>query len=75
MTRLPRISGRNCIRALERAGFYMRHQKGSHAVMRRDLPFAQTVVPMHRELSLGTLRSIISQAGLSVEQFTEFLNQ
>ena len=73
MTRLPQVSGRECIRALETAGFYRKHQKGSHVVMRRDEPFAQTVVPNHRELHRGTLREIINQADLTVAEFLELL--
>lgn len=73
MTKLPRIAGRDCIRALERAGFYRKRQTGSHVVMRRDEPFAQVVVPDHDELDRGTLRAIIRQAGLSVEDFLELL--
>lgn len=41
MTKLPRgLSGRKVIKALERAGFYVKRKKGSHVVMRRDNPFA-----------------------------------
>ncbi|MGB9885379.1 MAG: type II toxin-antitoxin system HicA family toxin [Moorellales bacterium] len=69
MSRLPSISGRECVKALYRAGFYLRWQEGSHMILRRDVPFAQVVVPDHRELDRGTLRAIIRQAGLSVEQF------
>ncbi|MGB9919277.1 MAG: type II toxin-antitoxin system HicA family toxin [Moorellales bacterium] len=69
MSRLPSISGRECVKALYRAGFYLRRQEGSHMILRRDVPFAQVVVPDHRELDRGTLRAIIRQAGLSVEQF------
>ena len=73
MTKVPRIAGRDCIRALERAGFYRKRQTGSHVVMRRDEPFAQVVVPDHDELDRGTLRAIIRQAGLSVEDFLQLL--
>ncbi len=46
MTKLPRgISGKETIRALEKAGFYSKRQKGSHVVLRRDNPFAQVIVP------------------------------
>lgn len=69
MSALPRISGRECVRALEQAGFYFKRQQGSHIVLRRDDPFAQVVVPDHRELDRGTLRAIIRQAGLSTEEF------
>ena len=74
MTQLPVISGRQCASALERAGFTLRRQVGSHMVLRRDEPFAQTVVPDHRTLDRGTLRAILRQAGLSVDEFVHFLN-
>jgi predicted RNA binding protein YcfA (HicA-like mRNA interferase family) len=69
MSRLPRISGKKCVKVLEQAGFYVKHQVGSHIVLRRDTPFAQVVVPDHRELDKGTLRAIIRQAGLDVDEF------
>jgi predicted RNA binding protein YcfA (HicA-like mRNA interferase family) len=69
MTGLPRISGRDCVAALVRAGFREIRQRGSHIIVRRDTPFSQLVVPDHRELDRGTLRAIIRQAGMTVEQF------
>jgi predicted RNA binding protein YcfA (HicA-like mRNA interferase family) len=71
--RLPVISGRDCIKALEKAGFVIIRQKGSHVMMRRDDPFAQTVVPNHSELDRGTLRAIIRQSGLTVDEFLSHL--
>ena len=73
MTGLPRISGRACVKALGRAGFQLKRQHGSHMIVRRDAPFAQVVVPDHKELDRGTLRAIIRQAGLGVEEFTRLL--
>ena len=73
MSGLPRISGKECISALARIGFIVRRQHGSHIVLRRDNPFAQVVVPDHKELDRGTLRAIIRQAGLSVEEFTKLV--
>lgn len=69
MSKLPRISGRECVKALSEVGFYLRRQEGSHMILRRDDPFAQVVVPDHKELDRGTLRAIIRQAGLSAEEF------
>ena len=69
MSKLPRISGRECASALQKVGFYLKRQEGSHMVLRRDKPFAQVVVPDHKELDRGTLRGIIRQAGLSVDDF------
>jgi predicted RNA binding protein YcfA (HicA-like mRNA interferase family) len=73
MSKLPVISGRECVRALERAGFYFKRQTGSHIILRRDDPFAQVVVPDHRTLDRGTLRAIIRQTGLSVDEFVDIL--
>jgi len=73
MSYLPRISGRECARALAGAGFSIKRQHGSHIILRRDEPFAQLVVPDHPELDRGTLRAIIRQAGLSTDQFKELL--
>ena len=73
MSKLPSISGRACIKALERAGFVVRRQEGSHVILRRSQPFAQLVVPDHKELDRGTLRAIIRQADLTVEEFLGLL--
>lgn len=70
MSKLPVISGRECIRMLEQVGFYLKRQKGSHVVVRRDTPFTQVTVPDHKVLDRGTLRAIVRQAGLSIEEFT-----
>ena len=73
MSGLPRLSGAECVKALNKAGFYFKRQEGSHIVLRRDDPFGQVVVPNHKELDRGTLRAIIRQAGLSVDEFTNLL--
>jgi len=73
MSKLPRISGRECVKALERAGFYFKRQTGGHIILRRDEPFAQVIVPDHKELDRGTLRAIIRHAGLSVDEFMKLL--
>jgi len=73
MTKLPVVSGRECVKALQRAGFVVKRQESSHIVLRRDSPFAQVVVPDHRELDRGTLRAILRHAGITVEQFDAWL--
>lgn len=74
MNKLPRgLSGDEVVRALQRVGFYVKRQKGSHVVLRRDQPFAQVVVPAHRRLDTGTLASILDGASLSVEEFEKLL--
>ena len=72
MTKLPSVSGRECVRALQRAGFTVVKQKGSHIKMRRG--GVVIIVPDHRELGRGILRSIIGQAGLSIDEFIALLN-
>lgn len=54
-------------------GFYVKRQECSHMILRRDEPFAQIVAPDHRELDRGTLRAIIRQAGLCVDEFVKLL--
>jgi predicted RNA binding protein YcfA (HicA-like mRNA interferase family) len=73
MSNIPRISGRDCIKALNKTGFYFKRQEGSHVILRRDDPFGQVVVPDHKELDRGTLRAIIRAAGLGVEEFKKLL--
>jgi predicted RNA binding protein YcfA (HicA-like mRNA interferase family) len=74
LTRLPRgLSGKQVRRALERGGFYLKRQKGSHMVLRRDDPFAQVVVPAHDQIDTGTLASILDTAGLTIEQLLKLL--
>ena len=73
MSKLPVLSGKKCIKLLEKKGFYFKRQEGSHIILRRDNPFAQVVVPDHKELDRGTLRAIIRQASLSVDEFNQIL--
>ena len=74
MSKLPRgLSGKEVIRALGKAGFYIRRRKGSHIVLRRDSPFAQVVVPGHKSIDTGTLDSILDGANLSVDKFIMLL--
>ena len=72
MTVLPVVSGKQCIRALERAGFYVARWESSHVVMKRAEPPTRLTVPDHREIAPGTLRAIIRQSGLSVAEFVEY---
>lgn len=67
MPELRGFSGHAVVGILWRMGFDLRRSKGSHVVLRRDE--AVCVVPMHDELAVGTLRSILRQAGLSAEEF------
>ena len=71
MPSLPIVSGRQTVRALERLGFVVVRQRGSHIVLRKQTESGNVgcVVPAHRELAPGSLRGILRQAGVSVEEF------
>lgn len=64
MPKLPRISSREAIRSLERLGFKQIRQTGSHIVMKKETEKGEIgcVVPVHRELKIGTLSGILKQA-------------
>ena len=67
MPKLPRVSGAEAIRALERLGFVRIRQSGSHVFMRRG--HDSCVVPLHAELKVGTLAGLLRQASVSTEEF------
>jgi len=69
---LPVLSGADVVKALGRAGFAQVSQRGSHVKLRRD-DGRVVIVPMHAELARGTLRSILRQAGLSVDELKALL--
>ena len=73
---LPQVPGQRVVRALEKAGFILRRQKGSHAVMvhSQDLT-RRCVIPLHgsKPVKPGTLRAILKGANISPEEFRELL--
>jgi len=73
VSRLPVLSGAACVKALSKAGFEVYRQRGSHITLIRRTPPAQTTIPNHKELDRGTLRAIIRQTGLTVEEFLALL--
>ncbi len=73
MSVLPVLSGRECVKALAKKGFNIKRQHGSHIIMRRDEPYSLVVVPDHNVIDKGTLRSIIRQAGITVDEFLDYL--
>ena len=75
MPKLPVVSGPEAVRALKRAGFEFRRQEGSHSILRHPETRVTVPVPIHggRDLPPGTLRDIIRDAGLTVEEFRRLL--
>lgn len=62
------------MRALAKLGYELDRQKGSHMVLRQSsAPHRRAVVPDHKEVAKGTLRSIIREAGLTVDEFRALL--
>jgi predicted RNA binding protein YcfA (HicA-like mRNA interferase family) len=77
LIRLPRVSGKETVRAQEHGGFIVHRVRGSHTVLRGPTGGDLIVVPVHanRDLPIGTLRSILNQARLSVDDFLELLGK
>ncbi len=73
MPKLPVVSGAEAVRTLERLGFAVTRQRGSHIMMRRGS--SGCVVPNHRELKIGTLAGLLKQAGISPEEFMDAWHQ
>jgi len=75
LSKLPVISGREMVRVLSRIGFAIVGRKGSHVRLKRQRgkEILIVIVPMHRELAKGTLRSILRQANLTVEDLLRLL--
>ncbi len=74
MIRLPSVSSRRVISILKKAGFTEHHQTGSHVTLKHSLTDLRVVVPLHRgDLKRGTLHGILSQAGISEDDFRNLL--
>ena len=75
MSRLPIVSAKDLIRALEKEGFQVIRQKGSHIVVQKRMSgeVVTTVVPDHSEIAKGTLRSILRKRRISPEQLIKLL--
>ena len=73
MPKLPSVRARDCIKVLQRIGFTVSRQKGSHITLHRDNPAARTTVPNHGTLKPGMLHKIIKDAGLTVDEFLDLL--
>ncbi len=74
MSALPTVSGREVVKALEKIGYILDRQRGSHMILRQQgPPHRRVTVPDHKDVGKGTLRAIIRQAGLTVEEFSNLL--
>lgn len=73
MGTLANISGKLAVKAFAKAGWLTAGQVGSHLIMTKSGERANLSIPQHRELSVGTLRSLIRNANMSVEEFLDLL--
>jgi predicted RNA binding protein YcfA (HicA-like mRNA interferase family) len=71
--KLPVVSAKECIRVLQKAGFEIIRQTGSHITMARKEPSAKAIVPNHKEIADGTLKNILRQADMTVDEFVKLL--
>lgn len=76
MPRLPTVTPRQLVQALQRAGFEIDHQTGSHVVLRRAADDVRVVIPWHnRDLGRGLTWQIVKSAGLTRDEFVDLLKQ
>jgi len=73
MIKLPILSGEKVIKVFKNAGWNVDRQKGSHVVMTKKGNIASLSVPMHKEIAPGTLRALIRNSGMTVEEFINLL--
>ena len=74
MPKLTVVSGIEAVKAFAKIGYVIDHQTGSHMILRHDKePHRRLSIPNHKELAKGTLRALIKEAGLTVEEFIELL--
>ncbi|MDO8467957.1 MAG: type II toxin-antitoxin system HicA family toxin [Nanoarchaeota archaeon] len=75
MSKLKKISGKECLKILcNKFGFEILRQRGSHVILKKETSSGKigTVVPMHQELKIGTLKSILELAKIKEEDFMEY---
>lgn len=73
MGKLGNISGKEAAKAFQKVGWSAIGQVGSHLVLVKAGARANLSIPQHKELSVGTLRSLIRSAGLTVDEFLNLL--
>ena len=74
MPKLPILSGLDIVKIFAKIGYKFDHQTGSHLILRhKEYPHRRLTIPNHKEVSIGTLRAIIREAGLSREEFLKLI--
>jgi predicted RNA binding protein YcfA (HicA-like mRNA interferase family) len=74
LSKLPVVSGHELCRILGKIGYSIDHQTGSHIILRNENPpYRRLTVPNHKEIAKGTLRAIVRQAGLTIEELRDLI--
>ena len=74
MPKIPIVSAIKVIKVLSKIGYEADHQTGSHIILRhRETLHKRLTVPNHKEIARGTLKAILEEAGLTVQEFTDLL--
>lgn len=73
MGKLSNISGKDAVKTFQKMGWQQIGQVGSHVVMVKPEMRVNLSIPQHKELSVGTLRALIRNAGVSVDEFLNIL--
>ena len=75
MSKVPILSGKEIIKILSKIGFEEVRQKGSHVILKKRTLTGDLgcVVPLHKQVAIGTLRGILKQANVSQEEFMMFM--
>lgn len=76
MGKPPVVSGPDLVKVFQRIGYEVNHQSGSHIIVRRvQAPHRHASIPNHKELAKGTLRGLLRDAGLTVEELSKLLGK
>lgn len=73
MGALPRLSGRQVVKVFTQDGWRMVRQRGSHMILVKKGSFSTLSIPDHKEVAMGTLRSLVRSSGLTLEEFLKLL--
>lgn len=74
MSSIPILPAKKVIKTLEKLGYIQIAQKGSHIKLKKcSYPHYKVIVPNHKELARGTLKSILEQANITVDEFLKYL--
>jgi len=76
MSVLKKISGKECLKILcNKLGFKIIRQRGSHVILKKSIPEGEvgTVVPMHDEIKIGTLKNVLKLGKINEEEFSRYL--